>query len=309
MVARLDRITARPVGTAVAGAAFIATSAVLVRASDASPSTVAVWRCAYALPLLWLFSALEDRRLGPRSRHDRRFAACAGLCLALDLILWHYTIEAVGAGLATVLGNLQVLIVGFAAWFLFKERLDRHILIALPIVLSGVVLISGLIGTGAYGDNPLLGVIFGALASTAYAGFLLILRHGSSDLRRVAGPLFDATLAAAFGSLLLGALIGDLDLVPSWPSHGWLALLALTSQVVGWLLITISLPRLAAALTSMLLLLQPVGALALGALIYEEAPSLLQITGVALILAGVVFSARGRGRAAKRVGTPEIAAG
>ncbi|MGH2698892.1 MAG: DMT family transporter [Actinomycetota bacterium] len=308
MASRLDRLTRRPVAAAVAGAAFIATSAVLVRASDGSPATVAVWRCVYALPLLWLLSAYEERRLGPRPRRDRRLTAIAGLCLALDLVLWHYAIEAVGAGLATVLGNLQVLIVGFAAWLIFKERLDRHIVIALPVVLGGVVLISGLLGSNAYGDNPVLGVVFGALGSTAYAAFLLILRHSSSDLRRIAGPLFDATLAAAFGSVVIGALIGDLDLVPSWPSHGWLGLLAFTSQVVGWLLITISLPRLAAALTSMLLLLQPVGALGLGALIYDEAPSSLQIAGVVLILAGVVFSARGRRRGPREVATPEVAA-
>ncbi|MGH2774014.1 MAG: DMT family transporter [Actinomycetota bacterium] len=307
MARRLDYLTGRPVFAAVAGATFIAMSGVLVRAADASPATVAVFRCLYALPLLWLFSASEDRRFGPRSRHDRRLAGIAGLCLALDLVLWHYAIDAVGAGLATVLGNLQVLIVGFAAWLILKERLDRHILIALPIVLSGVVLISGLIGSDAYGDNPLLGVVFGALGSAAYAGFLLVLRHGSSDLRRVAGPLFDATLAAMLGSVAIGVVIGDLILVPSWPSHGWLAVLALSSQVIGWLLITISLPRLAAALTSMLLLLQPVGALALGALIYDEAPSILQIAGVVLILAGVVFSASGR-RASKDAPTPEVAA-
>jgi drug/metabolite transporter (DMT)-like permease len=307
MASRLDHLTKRPVAVAVAGATIIATSGVLVRAADASPATVAVFRCLYALPLLWLFSATEDRRLGPRPRRDRRLAGIAGVCLAVDLVLWHYTIEAVGAGLATVLGNLQVLIVGFAAWLILKERLDRHILIALPIVLGGVVLISGFIGSDAYGDNPALGVILGALASAAYAGFLLVLRHGSSDLRRIAGPLFDATLAAMLGSVAIGLVMGDLDLVPSWPSHGWLAVLALSSQVVGWLLITTSLPRLAAALTSMLLLLQPVGALALGALIYDEAPSILQIVGVVLILAGVAFSASGR-RRSRVAPTPEVAA-
>lgn len=307
MARRLDYLTKRPVAAAVAGATFIATSGVLVRAADASPATVAVFRCLYALPLLWLFSASEDRRFGPRPRHDRRLAGIAGLCLALDLVLWHYAIDAVGAGLATVLGNLQVLIVGFAAWLFLKERLDRHVLVALPIVLSGVVLISGLIGSDAYGDNPFLGVVFGALGSTAYAGFLLILRHGSSDLRRVAGPLFDATLTAMLGSVAIGFVIGDLDLVPAWPSHGWLVVLALSSQVIGWLLITLSLPRLAAALTSMLLLLQPVGALALGALIYDETPSVLQIAGVVFILAGVVLSASGR-RRSRAAPTPEVAA-
>ena len=66
-------------------------------------------------------------------------------------MFWHHAIEAVGAGLATVLGNLQVIIVGFFAWLLLGERPSRATLLALPVVLVGVVLISGVIGEGAYG--------------------------------------------------------------------------------------------------------------------------------------------------------------
>ena len=53
-------------------------------------------------------------------------------------------------------------------------------------------------------------------------------------------------------------MIGVDDLAPTWPSAGWLITLALASQVVGWLLITFSLPRLPAALTSMILTIQPI---------------------------------------------------
>ena len=89
-------------------------------------------------------------------------------------------------------------------------------------------------------------------------------------------------------------MIGDADLVPSWPAHAWLAILALTSQVIGWLLISASLPRLPAAQTSLLLTIQPVGSVILGALLFAEAPSGLQLVGVALILAGLVMVARVR---------------
>jgi drug/metabolite transporter (DMT)-like permease len=68
--------------------------------------------------------------------------------------------------------------------------------------------------------------------------------------------------------------------------------LALTSQVVGWLMITSSLPRLPAAQTSVLLTIQPVGSVALGALLLGESPSLLQLAGVAVVLGCVVAVAR-----------------
>jgi drug/metabolite transporter (DMT)-like permease len=286
----------RPVLTGIAGALCIASSGVLVRLADVSPTTTAVFRCIYALPFLGLLAAYEDRRFGSRPARARKLAALAGICFAADLILWHHAIAAVGAGLATVLGNLQVLVVGLLAWIWLGERPPKEIFGALPVVLFGVVLISGVIGTGAYGDDPALGVLFGALTSIAYAGFLLILRRGSADLRRVAGPLFDATLVAAVVSIAFGLAAGggELDIVPSWPSHGWLLTLALTSQVVGWLLISTSLPRLPAALISMLLLVQPVGAMTLGAIVLEESPSAVQLAGAALILAGVLISTSGR---------------
>ena len=51
---------------------------------------------------------------------------------------------------------------------------------------------------------------------------------------------------------------GDLDWTPGLESTAWLVTLALTSQVLGWLLISVSLPRLPAVITSIVLMLQPV---------------------------------------------------
>ena len=188
----------------------------------------------------------------------------AGLFFAVDLICWHQAIADVGAGLATVLGNLQVVVVPFAAWAVLGERPGRRILAALPLTLIGVVLISGALEDGAYGAHPLRGVVFGALTGLAYAGFILVLRHGNEDLRRPAGPLFDATWVSAVAALAVAIVLGVDDLAPAWPSAAWLITLALSSQVLGWMLISVSLPRLPAALTSMILTIQPVGSVVLG---------------------------------------------
>lgn len=282
----------------IVGALVIAFSGILVRLADVAPATAALFRCAYAVPVLGLLVLRERRRSGPVPWKVRRLSLVAGLCLAVDLVIWHYAIDAVGAGLATVLGNLQVLVVGLAAWWLLGERPARGVVLAVPVMLGGVVLLSGVVGQGAYGENPGLGVVLGIATSIAYAAFLLVLRHGAGDGRGTAGPLLDVSLAAAAGAAVLGALLGDIDLVPSWPAHGWLAALALTSQVLGWLLISISLPRLPAVLTSLLLLVQPVGAVALSVVLLNERPSAVQLVGAVVVLAGVVVATTGRqGRA------------
>jgi len=272
------------------GAFTIAFSSILVRLSHASPSTAAIFRCLFALPVLGALARMEDRRFGPRSARDRWIAVGAGVFFAADLILWHHSIEDVGAGLATVLANIQVVLVPLVAWAVLAERPGRRVLAALPIALLGVVLISGVLQHGAYGSAPGRGAVFGIAAGVAYVGFLLALRRGGSDLRRVAGPLFEATLVATVVSSCAGVIVGDADFLPRWPGVGWLVVLALTSQVIGWLLITTSLPRLPAAITSLTLTIQPVGSVALAALILGEAPSALQLIGVLVVLSAVIIA-------------------
>jgi len=268
----------------------IAFSGILVRLAHESPITAAVFRCAYAVPLLAVLAARESQRYGPRPRRDRMLGAVAGVLFAADLVFWHHSIANVGAGLATVLGNLQVVLVAFAAWAVLGERPERRIALAVPVVFTGAVMISGVLESGGYGRDPVLGTVFGLLTTVAYSAFILVLRQVNRDVRRPAGPLLDATAVAAVVSAAAGAALGEVDLVPSWPSHGWLAVLALTSQVVGWLLISVSLPRLPAALTSVLLLVQPVGAVVLAVLILDEQPSALQLGGVVVVLAGICLA-------------------
>jgi drug/metabolite transporter (DMT)-like permease len=305
-VAVLRGVGERPVLAVLVGAVAIAFSGILFRLSHVSASTGAFYRCVFALPPLWLLARRETHRFGKAPRRAVRLALLAGAFFAADLILWHNGIEQVGAGLATVLGNTQVVLVGLLAWAILGERPQRSSLGSIPIVAVGVLLISGVLESGAYGSNPGLGVLYGLLTGLAYSGFLLALREGSRDLRRPAGPLFIATLASAVGCAAIGAVVGDLDLTPSWAAIGWLILLALSSQVVGWLLISTSLPRLPAVTSSILLTFQPVCSVIFAALILSESPSWLQLAGAGCILIGLVTATIGR-REAVPAAEPEPA--
>lgn len=244
------------------------------------------------MPVLGLLALRERRRFGSPSPRQWRYAAAAGVFFAADLVLWHHAIGGVGAGLATALANLQVVLVAVAAWIVLGERLSGRVAVAVVLVFGGAVLISGVLGNSAFGSDPALGALYGVLTAIAYTGFILVLREAGRDLRRPAGPLFVATLVATLVAALAGALLGELDLGPSWPAHGWLLTLALTSQVLGWLLIAVALPRLPAALTSIVLTVQPVGSVLLGIILLGEDPAALQLAGVAVIVAGIVLATR-----------------
>lgn len=287
---------ARP--QALGGILAISFSAILVKAAAVSPSTSAFFRAAYAVPVLaavWWWHRRRDRR----PWRSRRAALVAGVFLGVDLTLWHQAIDLVGAGLATVIANLQVLFVALAAWAVHQERPTAAAALAVPVALGGVALTTGLGRADAYGADPVLGALLSLGAALAYTGFLLLFRAGGRERGPTVGPVLDATLGTAVTAGVLGLVLDPgFTLIPSWPAHGYLVLLALGAHSIGWVLIGYALPRLAALETSVLLLLQPVLTVLWSVLIFAEAPSSLQWLGIALVLAGVgIASVKGAARA------------
>jgi drug/metabolite transporter (DMT)-like permease len=290
-----------------------------MRLAGTSPSITALGRCAFALPVLGALAVAERRRGAQRlPSRSRWLARLAGMFLAGDLILWSHAIDAIGAGLGTVVTNLQVLIISLLAWLILGERPRRSLVLASPVMLAGLVLVGGLADVGgarAYGTDPALGVAYGAAVAVIYAIYILTLRQATSPRApggttpegaaaaprsAVAGVLFEATAGATATAAVVGFVLQDYRLGPAWPVLGWLALLALTSQVIGWLLITVSMPRLAAGMIGALLLIQPAGSVALSYMFLGERPSALQLLGVVLVLAGVVVAVGGNAPQASR---------
>jgi drug/metabolite transporter (DMT)-like permease len=135
----IEVLAARPALAALAGALTIAFSAILVALAGVSPSTAAVFRCAYALPVLGAVAVAERRRHGPPPKGSWWRGAAAGAFFAADLILWHHAIADIGAGLATVLANLQVVLVAVAAWLLLDEDPAPLQLAGVAVVVVGIV--------------------------------------------------------------------------------------------------------------------------------------------------------------------------
>lgn len=270
---------------ALLGILAISFSAVFVRLAAVSPVTATFFRAAYALPVLvvvWLAQRSVDRRTG----RERWLAFASGLVLAIDLDLWHESIALIGVGLSTVIANTQVIFVAAAARLLYGERLPAGRVLLIGVVLAGVALTSGLGRHDTYGSAPVLGVVLGVLAGMSYSSFLLIFREANKTRSR-SGPLLDSTLGTGVGAVASTFIDPRFTFLPPADAQIWLALLAVGSQVIGWLLIGAALPQLPAVETSVLLVGQPVITVFWGVLIFGEHLSPVQWIGAAIVLAGV----------------------
>jgi len=285
---------------ALAGVLCISFSAVFYRLAAVSPVTATFFRALYAIPPLVLLWGLQ-RAIDRRSRRDRLFALASGLILAIDLNVWHAAIGMLGAGLGTVIPNVQVVFVALAAWALYGERPDASRAGTIVLVIAGLVMASGLSRPDAYGTNPRLGVVVGVAAGVCYAAYILVFHRatvpglaGSSTregraMPPPAGPLLDSTVGVLAGAALSIPFDRHFTFTPPPVAYGWLVMLALVCQVLGWMLLATAVPRLPAIETSIVLLGQPVFAVIWGRTLFNERLSAVQWIGAAVVLAGVAL--------------------
>ena len=285
---------------AALGALAISQSSPLAKLSGASPAVVTLFRGVFAFPFLLFLARREGHA---PSRRDRGLALLAGALFALDLQCFHISIPLLGVALATVVPNAQVFIVGlFAA--LAGERTPGRALAAIPFALLGLLMLArvvdpfgdGVLGSGvvAAGSDPALGVIW-ALGAAAFYGLYLVITRRISTASSAVGPftmLRDSAIGMIGTSLVLALLTGSLLPPDLGPGLGWLLLLALMSQVLGYPLINASIPHLPSVVGSVLLFVQPLMTLVAGVVIFGEIPTPGQLVGALVLFGGVLVAAR-----------------
>jgi drug/metabolite transporter (DMT)-like permease len=279
----------------VTGAIVTGPSSTFMQAAHVSAATAAACRCLYAVPVLAILAAVEFRRLGGRDLRERLLALAAGSFLGFDLVLWSHSIAGLGAGIATVVSNLQVFPVSLLGWLVLREGPGRRLIMAAPVAVAGMLLLAGAAGAGRAGSDPVAGVAYGLGSSCCFALFLLCLRMSQRG-RHAVGPLFDATLGAGAMAAMAGLATRSLS-VPPASAEPYLILLAFWSQIAGWLLITYGLRGMRAARGALLFLINPLVALAVAAVALGERPSGAQLLGCVIVCAAVAAGSRGQDRA------------
>ncbi len=276
----------------LAGGCAIAFAPIFVRLADTGPVASAFWRCALAVPVLWVWVLWGGNGVG----HDFRRTpflplVLAGLFFAGDLGVWHFSILYTSVANATVLANLAPIFVTLAGWLFWRRKVTRTFLIGMFVAIAGMFVLVG--PNFAAGGRPLVGDALGALTAVFYAGYFLAIK-AARDARASTARLMAWSTTITAIVLLPVALLMPQPFLPASAAGWWvLAGLALISQVLGQGLIAYAFAHLAASLSSVSLLIQPVmGALFAWAL-FGEAIGGVQLAGAALVLAGIWVSRRG----------------
>ena len=297
-----------PISTAaflclLAGACAIAFAPIFVRLSDVGPVASAFWRCALAVPPLWLWIAISPSPRGPlwgsdltaegrgEDRPHAPILILAGLFFAADLGVWHFSIVYTSVANATLLANLAPIVVTLAGWLVWRRPVTRTFLAGMAVAIAGMFVLVG--PNFPAGGTRLLGDALGALTAVFYGSYMLAVKAardaGASTARVMA---WSTTITAIV--LLPLALLAPQPFLPAGAAGWWVLLgLALVTQVLGQGLIAYAFAHLPASLSAVSLLLQPVMAALFAWALFAEAIGPAQFAGGAIVLAGIWLARRG----------------
>lgn len=105
----------KSMGIAMFGGVVVSFAPILYALSDANPLTGAFFRMLYAIPFFLLIIFLR-KDTDTRSINTRLIAVIAGFAFSLDFLAYHSTIDWIGTGIGTLIGNSQVIIVTLVSW-------------------------------------------------------------------------------------------------------------------------------------------------------------------------------------------------
>jgi drug/metabolite transporter (DMT)-like permease len=307
------------------GTLCLAFSGIWVKASNFEPATSVVLRCWLALILFIPLVVIEIRKKGRLNRNGIFWAAIAGLILGIDFTAWNYSIFYVGAGIASVLLNLQVIILPLLAFFIDRERIPRNYWFVLPVMAIGIAMVGGVFDPGGETSGPaeiggipiaILGTLLGALSGVCYGTYLYTSRKSTRvNPGRYVQPIAIVSLFQGFPPIIYmiirgegfnftqGMLTAD-GVLPTTadgafdPTGGapidamnwvWMIMLAVLGQAIAWTFVQIGSVNMNPTLSAGLLLLSPVSTIFIAAILFSEIPSVLQIIGVVAVLGAVAY--------------------
>ena len=274
-------------GAILLGALFISFSSVWVVWAGLVPTVSAFYRVFFGAAIL-LFSCLLAKDFSLPHRRSLPLLIICSLSFAGDLVCWHASIGYIGPGLSTIIGNFQVFILTFISIVFYKERATVQFLISVPLAVFGLFLIVGF-NWHLLPESYLFGLFLALMTALLYSVFILSLRHLQAAWPEVS-PLNNLMAVSVGSSILLFPAVyfsADSFAIPSLSSLGSLLGLALFSQTIGWLLITSNLPKVLPSIAGLLLLLQPALAFVWDYLLFDRPTTLLNWSGVALVLAAI----------------------
>jgi len=270
------------------GAMLIGFAPIFVKWSELSSSAILFWRMFLALPMLVFLNYFLNKSFIFRVKNKNTilYTSIASLAFTTDLIIWHYSMNITSVSNATIIVNSAPIFVALFAYIIFREEPAKGFGVSFLITYLGI---TGLIiFSNNYANGKIIGDLLCIIAAIGYGIYLLIIAKLGKETSL--NLIFYSTLFCCLFSIVPMILDSGVNFPKS--NFEWvnLFMLALVCQFGGQFLITFGIGKISPSSGSIGLLMQPITAAFLAALIFAEYLSIIQIIFAIIALIGIYFA-------------------
>ncbi len=291
------------------GSFCISFAAFFVKGASVDTSIIAFYRLLFGAAALFLFGLIQGVKLVP-PRSCLKLIVPAGFFFTCDILIWHKSILHVGPGIATIVGNFEVIMLALYGVLFLGEVLSWTQKLSIPLALLGLTLLLGLY-TGEVGKEVLKGTGLAMTSAFFYAFYVVTLRRTQLVKEKMAPVANMAWVSISSAMFIFVFCLGDgLSFrIPDVRTGVILAVLGIFCQSMGWLLLSLGLPHLSPFRAGMVMLTQPAFSYLWDCLVYGTAVQPLNILGAIIAIAAIgmgIYNPSPRGK--KRRPPPETTA-
>jgi len=273
-----------PYTSLITGILALSLTAMFIRWADAPATITGFYRLVFTSMILLPFFAWRTSKVNRLTRSNLIFPILGGLFTAFDFAFWNSAVLYTTASNATLLGNTAPIWVALVTIIIFRKRLPTGFWLGLILTLIGAALVL----SSDFLLHPRLGLgdLMALAAGFFYAGYLLSTQRGRESLDPLSYMtimVVSASLVTFFINIILGFSF------TGYSQQSWLVflLLALVSQILGYMSISYALGHLPASVVAPTMIGQPIITTILAIPLLGELPKSAQLLGGLIALVGI----------------------
>ena len=268
------------------GSVFISFSPVFIKIADVDPDLAGFYRMVFAaLGLLPMF-LLQTKRVLPDKRTLLMLSGC-GVWLGVDFMFWHRSINMIGPGLSTLLGNFQIFFTALFCWLFWQQKISGKFFLAVITAIVGLCMVTG-IDFSSLASTVKIGLLFGLLTAVSYSGYILQMKHAITN-SQISSMTVMLIVSVSCGSFLglIGLAQGESFALTDPKSLLALAAVGLICTSLGWSLISAGIKEVPATLAGLIMLMQPTLAFIWDVILFDRLTSGMEYLGITMILGAI----------------------
>lgn len=189
-------------------------------------------------------------------------------------------------GIASTILFVYPVIVALVMFFFFKEKISRLMVLSLIIAIGGVFVLSA---KESITDINLPGILYSLASAFFYAIYIVLVNKGKLKASGMVITFYSILFSAAF-YLCKIAITGDLHVVPDAKLIANISVFAFATSVISITALVSAIKLIGSTPTSILGAMEPVIAVAISVMLFNEKLTVSLVLGIAMILSGVITS-------------------